>query len=69
LRDGIYELRAKRGHVQNRMLYFFHGREVVVLADALTKGDEAPKTDIERAIKRMNLFRTNPKAHTYESED
>ena len=25
LRDGIYELRAKQGHVQYRLLYFFHG--------------------------------------------
>jgi len=69
LRDEIYELRAKQGHVQYRMLYFFHGREVVVLAHALTKEDEVPRTDIERAIKRMKLFRANPKAHTYESED
>ncbi len=69
LRDGIYELRAKQGHVQYRLLYFFRGREVVVLAHALTKEDEIPKTDVERAIKRMNLFKTNPKAHTYESKD
>ena len=69
LRDEIYELRAKQGHVQYRLLYFFHGREVVVLAHALTKEDEVPRTDIERAIKRMKLFRANPKAHTYESED
>ena len=27
LRDGIYELRAKKGHVNYRLLYFFHGRE------------------------------------------
>jgi len=39
-----------------RLLYFFHGREVSVLAHALTKEDEVPKTDIGRAIKRMNLF-------------
>jgi len=32
LRDGIYELRAKQGHVQYRILYFFHGRNVTVLA-------------------------------------
>lgn len=37
LRDEIYELRAKHGHVQYRILYFFHGRETAVLAHALTK--------------------------------
>jgi hypothetical protein len=31
--------------------------------------DEVPAPDIERAIKRKKLFETNPKEHTYESED
>lgn len=30
LRDGIYELRAKQGHVQYRILYFFHQRQVAI---------------------------------------
>ena len=25
LRDGLYELRARQGHVNYRILYFFHG--------------------------------------------
>ena len=37
LRDGIYELRAKKGHVQYRILYFFHERKVAILAHSLTK--------------------------------
>src|ERR1017187_421249 len=69
LRDGIYELRAKQGHVQYRLLYFFHRRQVAILAHSLTKEDEVPPADIERAIKRKKLFETNPKAHTYESEN
>jgi hypothetical protein len=69
LRDGIYELRAKQGHVQYRLLYFFHGRKVAILAHALTKEDEVPEADIERTIKRKKLFEANPKAHTYESQD
>lgn len=69
LRDGIYELRAKQGHVQYRLLYFFHGRQLAILAHALTKEDEIPNADIERAIKRKKLFESNPKAHTYEGED
>lgn len=51
------------------MLYFFHDRDVVVLAHALTKEDEIPRADIERAIWRMKLFKMNPKSHTYESEN
>ena len=68
LRDGIYELRAKQGHVQYRLLYFFHGRQIAILAHSLTKEDIIPGADIERARKRKNLFEANPKAHTYESE-
>jgi phage-related protein len=69
LRDGIYELRAKQGHVQYRILYFFHGRNVAILAHSLTKEDEVPEIDIERAITRKEQFVSNPKEHTYESED
>ena len=68
LRDGIYELRAKKGHVQYRLLYFFHGRNIAILAHGLTKEDRVPPMDIERAIKRKKLFEANPKAHTYESD-
>ena len=68
LRDGIYELRAKHGHVQYRILYFFHGRNVAVLAQSLTKEDSIPSADIERALRRKRLFERNPKAHTYEHE-
>ena len=69
LQDGIYELRAKQGHVQYRILYFFHGRNVAILAHSLTKEDEMPDVDIERAIARKKLFVANPTEHTYESED
>jgi putative component of toxin-antitoxin plasmid stabilization module len=69
LRNGIYELRVKQGHVQYRILYFFHGRNVAILAHSLTKEDEVPDMDIERAITRKKLFESNPKEHTYESED
>ena len=68
LRDGIYELRAKQGRVQYRILYFFHGRNVAILAHSLTKEDGIPSVDIERALKRKRLFEANPKGHTYEED-
>ena len=40
LRDGIYELRARLGTVDRRILYFFRGRDVAVLANAITKENE-----------------------------
>jgi phage-related protein len=64
LRDGIYELRAKRGRVQYRILYFFHGRNVALLAHALTKEDKVPAIDIHRAMERKRKYEQNPKQHT-----
>lgn len=66
LRDKIYELRAKRGRVNYRILYFFHGRNVAILAHALTKEVKVPDGDIERAIQRKRHYEANPKKHTYQ---
>jgi phage-related protein len=68
LRDGIYELRARQGHVQYRILYFFHGRNVAILTHSLTKEDEIAAVDIERALKRKRLFESKPQMHTYEED-
>ncbi len=69
LRNGIYELRAKHFRVQYRILYFFHGQNLAILAHAMTKDtDQVPATDIERAIKRKQLFEANPEIHTYLEE-
>lgn len=65
LRDGIHELRAKKGHVQYRILYFFHGRAAAVLAHGITKDDAAvPDADIERALGRKKKFESDPEGHT-----
>ena len=70
LSDGIYELRAKHIRVQYRILYFFHGQNVAILAHAITKEEEAvPAIDIERALLRKRLFEENPLAHTYVEEE
>jgi len=65
LRDGIYELRARLGTVNYRILYFFHGRNVAVLANAITKENEIPMAEINRALERKRLFAADPAAHTF----
>jgi phage-related protein len=66
LRDGIYELRAKHVRVQYRILYFFHGQNVVILAHAIIKEDnEVPDKDIDLALTYRNLFVLNPEIYTY----
>lgn len=65
LRNGIHELRAKKGRVNYRILYFFHGRNVAIVAHGLTKEDVVPRADIDRARRRRQAFASDPKQHTY----
>lgn len=66
LQDGIYELRARRGRVNYRLLYFFHGQHVTVLVHALSKKAGFPAADMKRALKRKQAFEADPEAHIYE---
>ena len=68
LRDDIYELRVRLGSVNYRLLYFFHGRTVSVVAHGLTKEAAVPATDIKQAIARKAAFSANPVAHTFKGE-
>jgi phage-related protein len=68
LRDGIYELRARDGRVNYRLLYFFHDRSVAILAHALTKENRVPNADIDRAMRRKAAFELNPARHSYEED-
>jgi hypothetical protein len=69
LRDGIYELRAKHINVQYRILYFFQGQNVAILAQATIKPQSAvPNVEIDRAIRRKQLFEIDPSRHTHTME-
>ena len=64
LRDGIYELRVRHLNVNYRLLYFFHGQAIAILSHGLTKEAEVPPKEIDKAIERMNRFKTNPKKYS-----
>src|SRR4051794_3786278 len=68
LRDGIYELRVRRQHVNYRLLYFFHEREAVILHGCTKKG-EVDDADIDRAIERRERYVKNPAEHRYVPPD
>jgi hypothetical protein len=53
---GICELRVRHGYVNYRILYFFYGQNVAILAHAMTKEGEIPEADIEGAIRRQETF-------------
>jgi phage-related protein len=65
LRDGIYELRAALRGINYRVLYFFHGREAVILSHGLVKERVVPPKEIEWAIARKRKFEAAPQKHTY----
>ena len=66
LRDGIYELRVGLQGINYRMLYFFHGREAVVVSHGILKERAVPPREIDLALKRKAQFGANPSRHTYE---
>jgi phage-related protein len=68
LTDGIHELRIRKGRVNYRILYFFHGRDVAILGHALTKEAAVPRADIERAVRRKLAFQADSTRHTYREE-
>src|SRR5438094_7763594 len=63
LRDGIYELRIRKGRVNFRILFFYDGRNVVVLAHGLIKEKAVPFEDIDRALGRKKRYMQNPLRH------
>jgi len=68
LRDGIYELRWRFQSVNYRILYFYHGREVVVLSSGLTKETAVPSDEISLALRRKRTYEADPDKHTHEEE-
>jgi phage-related protein len=64
LRDGIHELWAKRRGINYRMLYFFHGRQAIVVSHGFVKPrSRVPESEIRRAIERMARFNADPMTH------
>ncbi len=66
LREGIYELRVGLGHINYRILYFFHGRVAAILAHGLTKEDRVPGAAIDSALARRRRYEQAPELHTFE---
>ncbi len=66
LEEGIYELRAKHRGVNYRILYFFFGREAVVVSHGILKQQAAvPPKEIDLALRRKRLFEADPERHIY----
>ena len=68
LRDGIYELRVTYQNQQNRILYFFDGQGLVILAHGLKKEARMPEPAIELALARRERYRSDPADYGVEVE-
>ncbi len=67
LGEGIYELRVRRPEANYRLLYFFHGREVIVVSHGFAKGGSTvPRREIDQAIQRRWRFVSDPARHRHE---
>ena len=57
LRNGIFELRAKVGSDDFRVLYFFFSGSRAVLTNGfIKKTQKTPRSEIERALRYMNDY-------------
>ena len=65
LRDEIYELRIGLQGRNYRMLYFFHGRDLVVISHGLVKERIVPPREIDLAVRRKSKFTSDPAKHSY----
>lgn len=65
LGDGLHELRVRFGSVNYRLLYFFHGRNIAVVAHGLSKEAAIPGTDLARALARKAAYNANPTTHSF----
>jgi hypothetical protein len=63
LREGIYELRPTYQGVHYRILYFFSGKNIVVISHGISKESEVPAVEINRALERKKKYEASPRAH------
>lgn len=68
LERGIYELRARHGNVNYRILYAFVGQNIILLSHGLLKERKVPKREIDRAVRNLSRYIQDQEAHTYSGE-
>jgi len=69
LREGIHELRVRFSFENYRLLYFFFGRNTIVVTHGVTKhSDETPPEEIDRALGSKRKYENDPDSHRYDWE-
>jgi hypothetical protein len=65
LEQGIHELRARVKKVNYRVLYFFAGPGIAVVALGCTKEGKVDPAEIDRAVVYKTLYNKDPQKHTH----
>lgn len=68
LSDGIYELRARVGRVQLRILYFFEDKKAVVTHGFIKTGQAVPPEEIDRSKQYRKNYLADRETHTHSEE-
>lgn len=69
LGEGIYELRIMRAGRRYRILYSFHGRDMVLLLSGFAKSEpRVPASEIRLAVARSMKFARAPMRHSHRVE-
>ena len=61
--DWCAELRPTYQGVHYRVLYFFSGKNIVVISHGLSKESVVPPVEINRAIERKKKYEADLKTH------
>jgi phage-related protein len=70
LDDGIYELRIKYRGLNYRILYFFHGRQAVIVSHGFLKQRAiVPARELATAKERRRRFEDDPAAHSAREQE
>ncbi len=68
LEEGIYELRVRYRNIHYRILYFFEGKNTVILSHGCTKEKRVSKREVARAIRHRANYIENPQGRSYSGE-
>lgn len=63
LRDEIHELRVRLKRVHYRVVYFFDGPGMAILAHGCTKEGAVAEADIDRAVRYRLMYLSAPAHH------
>lgn len=69
LRDEIHELRVRLKRVHYRVLYFFDGPGVAILALGCTKEGAVTESDIDRAVRYRAMYLSAPAQHVVQQSE